>query len=68
MGVLPIVVAALSVLGVGAFDVKQHLGNLSPFFTPSSKLVGGLGTGMPDGCSLEQVQLVRFRFACTTLT
>lgn len=41
-----------------AFDVKQHLGNLSPQFTPSFGLAGGLGTGMPSDCSLEQVQLV----------
>ena len=47
-----------------AFDVKQHLGNLSPFFTPpiaqgtGLSSAGGLGVGMPSGCELEQVQMV----------
>ena len=44
-----------------SFDVRRSLGNLSPFFTPkpAGGLVGGLGTGMPEGCTLEQVHLVR---------
>ena len=44
-----------------AFDVKKHLGNLSPFFTPPPVpvgLVGGLGTGMPEGCVLEQLRVL----------
>ena len=51
-----------------AFDVKQHLGNLSPFFKPAIvqgnglSSAGGLGTGMPSGCVLEQVQMVRSPF------
>lgn len=51
---VPALAASINV----AFDVKQHLGNLSPQFTPSFGLAGGLGTGMPSECSLEQVQLL----------
>ncbi|KAL5482437.1 hypothetical protein ACEPAI_9031 [Sanghuangporus weigelae] len=44
-----------------SFDVRKSLGNLSPFFTPkpAGGLVGGLGTGMPEECSLEQVHLMQ---------
>ena len=42
-----------------SFDFKKHLGNLSPPSEPYFGLNGGLGVGMPEGCSLEQVQLVR---------
>ena len=45
-------------------DVIDHLGNLSPFHEPqlNTGLVGGLGTGMADDCSLVQVQLVSILF------
>lgn len=57
---IPVLVAvpALAASIDVAFDVKQHLGNLSPQFTPSFGLAGGLGTGMSSECSLEQIQLV----------
>lgn len=41
-----------------SFDFTQHLGILTPPFTPSFGLDGGLGSGMPSVCSLEQVQVV----------
>ena len=49
---------AASIRASKSFDLKKHLGNLSPQFEPSFGLNGGLGVGMPEGCSLEQVQLV----------
>ena len=52
--------AVFASAGSKSFDVKKSLGNLSPYFTPepTNGLVGGLGTGMPSECSLQQVQLV----------
>lgn len=50
------------------FDFTQHLGIVTPPFTPSFGLAGGLGSGMPSVCSLEQVQVVSAGCMLTLLT
>lgn len=38
----------------GTFELTQHLGNLSPYFTPSST-PRTLRTGVPEGCTVDKV-------------
>ena len=55
---LPFLSILYALVSVNAFNFEQHLGNLCPPFKPSFGLSGDLGTGMPNGCSVEQVQVV----------
>lgn len=68
LSILPVLLSASA--RAGAFDFKEHLGRMSPPFTPSFGLPvadgGSLGTGMPSNCSVSQVQVVKLFFdACT---
>ena len=59
----PLVTVLSALSGSGLFNFKGHLGNVAPHFKPNFGLAGGLGTGMPNECSIEQVQLVRLSFS-----
>lgn len=52
-------VALLGVLAVRAsspFNIYDHLGNLSPY--QDAPNLSGLGTDLPDSCTVDQVLLV----------
>ena len=46
------------------FDVSQHLGNLSPYFTAPA--AHGVVADLPGDCSVDQVMLVRVSLVAHT--
>lgn len=60
LSILPVLLSASA--RAGAFDFKEHLGRISPPFTPSFGLADGGSLGMPSNCSMSQVQVVKLSF------